>query len=236
MAKSKNLKAFLASSLNEIFKATVNDILDSVEETLSEYHEKIRRIEAENESLRQSLQGREDVTLNGGDKNEAEEEENKCIRGPMEMSSILSKHSRGKLKYEPVKRQLGDCKQVLEGHHKCRLQEPSGITFMTKRGSTSGLLAPEAAAGAGDIKKAPYHLASDLGQDFAMDLSTANPPPSLQAKKIKSEMDAEEFTDPERCVSAEALHSLDLKSGDGDCGTLLQVQLLRLTVAHLWST
>ncbi|KAG9354450.1 hypothetical protein JZ751_001160 [Albula glossodonta] len=60
MSKARNLKAFLASSLNEIFKATVNDILDSVEETLSEYQEKIQRIEAENENLRRSLKRHKD--------------------------------------------------------------------------------------------------------------------------------------------------------------------------------
>lgn len=56
MAKSRNLKAFLESSLNEIFRATVSDILESVEETLSEYQGKIERIETENEDLRRMLQ------------------------------------------------------------------------------------------------------------------------------------------------------------------------------------
>lgn len=60
MSRSKNLKAFLESSLNEIFKATVNDILDSVEQTLSEYQERIRHMETENESLRRRLVGPEE--------------------------------------------------------------------------------------------------------------------------------------------------------------------------------
>ena len=55
MEKSSNLKSFLESSLNEIFKATVSDILESVEQTLSEYQGKIQRIETENEDLRRRL-------------------------------------------------------------------------------------------------------------------------------------------------------------------------------------
>ncbi|KAM4635064.1 uncharacterized protein ACJ7VT_005702 [Polymixia lowei] len=55
MAKSKDLKVFLESSLNEIFKATVSDILDSVDRTLSEYQGKIQRVETENEDLRRML-------------------------------------------------------------------------------------------------------------------------------------------------------------------------------------
>lgn len=50
-----DLKMLLESSLNEIFKATVSDILDSVDRTLSEYQGKIQRVEAENEGLRRLL-------------------------------------------------------------------------------------------------------------------------------------------------------------------------------------
>ncbi|KAK2911444.1 hypothetical protein Q8A67_003577 [Cirrhinus molitorella] len=55
MAKFGDLKAFLESSLNEIFRATVSDILDSVEQTVGEYQRKIQRIESENEDLRKRL-------------------------------------------------------------------------------------------------------------------------------------------------------------------------------------
>ncbi|XP_035523534.1 zinc finger protein 436 [Morone saxatilis] len=55
MAKSSDLKIFLESSLNEIFKATVSDILDSVDRTLSEYQGTIQRIESENEGLKRLL-------------------------------------------------------------------------------------------------------------------------------------------------------------------------------------
>ncbi len=55
MAKSSDLKNFLESSLNEIFKATVSDILDSVDRTLSEYQGTIQRIESENEGLKRLL-------------------------------------------------------------------------------------------------------------------------------------------------------------------------------------
>ncbi|KAF4072949.1 hypothetical protein AMELA_G00253260 [Ameiurus melas] len=56
---SKNLKAFLESSLNEIFKATVDNILDSVDQTLAEYQGQIRRITSENETLRERLRSQE---------------------------------------------------------------------------------------------------------------------------------------------------------------------------------
>ncbi|KAK2819193.1 hypothetical protein Q5P01_024754 [Channa striata] len=55
MASSTALKVFLESSLNEIFKATVSDILDSVDRTLSEYQGTIQRIESENEGLKRLL-------------------------------------------------------------------------------------------------------------------------------------------------------------------------------------
>ncbi|XP_053341639.1 zinc finger protein 771 [Clarias gariepinus] len=56
---SKNLKAFLESSLNEIFRATVDNILDSVDQTLAEYQGQIRRITSENETLREKLRAQE---------------------------------------------------------------------------------------------------------------------------------------------------------------------------------
>ncbi|XP_029371779.1 zinc finger protein 558 [Echeneis naucrates] len=55
MATSSDLKFFLESSLNEIFRATVSDILDSVDRTLSEYQGTIRRIESENKDLKRLL-------------------------------------------------------------------------------------------------------------------------------------------------------------------------------------
>lgn len=58
---SKNLKAFLESSLNEIFRATVDNILDSVDQTLAEYQGQIRRITSENETLREKLRAQEAI-------------------------------------------------------------------------------------------------------------------------------------------------------------------------------
>lgn len=54
-AMPTDLKTFLESSLNEIFKTTVSDILESVDRTLSEYQGKIQRIESENHELRRRL-------------------------------------------------------------------------------------------------------------------------------------------------------------------------------------
>ncbi|XP_062845255.1 zinc finger and SCAN domain-containing protein 12 [Trichomycterus rosablanca] len=58
---SKNLKTFLESSLNEIFRATVDNIQDSVDQTLAKYQGEIRRINTEIETLRKKLQGQESV-------------------------------------------------------------------------------------------------------------------------------------------------------------------------------
>ncbi|XP_028318402.1 zinc finger protein 79 [Gouania willdenowi] len=55
MATSTDLRTFLESSLNEIFKATVSDILVSVEQTVCEYQGTISRIQAENQDLKRLL-------------------------------------------------------------------------------------------------------------------------------------------------------------------------------------
>ncbi|KAJ8263138.1 hypothetical protein COCON_G00155950 [Conger conger] len=190
--------------------ATVNDILDSVEETLSEYNEKIQRIEAENESLRRSLQGLEDV--NRGGKKEVE----------------LPKQSRGNLKHEPVQQQPGDSKQDLKDHHRYQQQEPSGSVPITKHDAESSLQAQEATAGSVAIKKASDCVASllksenvkhdpDLEQNCAMDLSTTHTPPSMEGKRIKFEKDEQEFLVPEHDANMQAPQSPDLDSRDGDC-------------------
>ncbi|XP_056602203.1 zinc finger protein 436 [Triplophysa dalaica] len=62
MAKFGDLKSFLESSLNEIFRATVSDILDSVDQTLTQYQRKMQRMESENEDLRKRLCAKEETT------------------------------------------------------------------------------------------------------------------------------------------------------------------------------
>ncbi|XP_068431013.1 zinc finger protein 436 [Clinocottus analis] len=67
MAQCSDLKFFLESSLNEIFKATVSDILDSVDRTLSEYQGTIQRIESENEGLKRLLFAQKSTESAAGD-------------------------------------------------------------------------------------------------------------------------------------------------------------------------
>lgn len=55
MAEPGELKMSLEFSLNQIFKATVSDILQSVDRTLCEYQGKMQRIESENEGLKRLL-------------------------------------------------------------------------------------------------------------------------------------------------------------------------------------
>lgn len=85
MAKCSELKLFLESSLNEIFKATVSDILDSVDRTLSEYQGTIQRIESENEGLKQLLFAQKspesaagDICEQDGTENRSTSELNSC--------------------------------------------------------------------------------------------------------------------------------------------------------------
>ncbi|KAK9973977.1 hypothetical protein ABG768_022090 [Culter alburnus] len=73
MAKFGDLKAFLESSLNEIFRVTVSDILDSVQQTVSEYQRKIQRIETENDDLRKRLCAKEKRT------NHIKTEDDDCV-------------------------------------------------------------------------------------------------------------------------------------------------------------
>ncbi|XP_070706096.1 zinc finger protein 436 [Pempheris klunzingeri] len=78
MAKSNDLKIFLESSLNEIFKATVSDILDSVDRTLSEYQGTIQRIESENEGLKRLLLAQKSTESAARDIHEQDATEEKC--------------------------------------------------------------------------------------------------------------------------------------------------------------
>lgn len=60
MAESNALKRALESALNDIFKATVSDILESVDRSLYYYQGQIHRVESENEGLRRLLFARRD--------------------------------------------------------------------------------------------------------------------------------------------------------------------------------
>ncbi|TNN81153.1 Zinc finger protein 845 [Liparis tanakae] len=95
MAKCRELKLFLESSLTEIFKATVSDILDSVDRTLSEYQGTIQRIESENEGLKQLLFAQKSPESAAGDICEQEETENLSTS---ELSSCPIIAERGRFK------------------------------------------------------------------------------------------------------------------------------------------
>lgn len=58
---SKNLKNFLKSSLSEIFRNTVDNIQDSVDQTLDKHQGEIRKINSELETLRKRQQEHEIV-------------------------------------------------------------------------------------------------------------------------------------------------------------------------------
>ncbi|KAJ8414089.1 hypothetical protein AAFF_G00066870 [Aldrovandia affinis] len=222
MSKSKNLKAFLASSLNEIFKATVNDILDSVEETLSEYQDKILLIEAENEHLRRSLQGREDA--NGGSEKEVGATDTLVS---MAVKSEIAKQPSGRPGRVPLQIRPSDGRCVLQEPFSVREQDPSGSRPIPERDVPP--VPVEAPAGSGCVRNASSDATPELGservkqdpeleQACAIDLSTAQPPHSLAAHGVKVEKDEAECVDPEHCgnVSATIISEHHLGVGTSD--------------------
>ncbi|XP_029922003.1 zinc finger protein 436 [Myripristis murdjan] len=177
MAKSNDLKMFLESSLNEIFKATVNDILDSVDRTLSEYQGKIQRIESENEDLRRMLfaqKGTESAvrdTIEQDDDQKATSEWNippiTSAQGTFKMSirSSDKKSSRRKQK-DQMRGSRGPASFLLQASQ--IVEEPSEACV-----SSQTLLS---------IKTEP-----DLDDSCAIDLSKPSPLLNLTVKPVKSE-------------------------------------------------
>ncbi|XP_036382809.1 zinc finger protein 436-like [Megalops cyprinoides] len=225
MSKSKNLKAFLASSLNEIFKATVNDILDSVEETLSEYQEKIQRIEAENENLRRSLQGRDDE--NGGAKKDVAGRVSAPL-SPEPENCVVLKQPSSELKTLQTAVTQSNEKRVLKENRRFGKKKPPGSASVAEREAKR--VTPTAGTAAGSCNdKAFDDPAStsaleyvnhdlDAGQDCAIDLSTTQASPSLAIKKIKMVNEELDYADPEHYVNIQSPHSPEMDSRDSDCG------------------
>ncbi|KAG7481073.1 hypothetical protein MATL_G00062860 [Megalops atlanticus] len=219
-----------AVQLQPIFKATVNDILDSVEETLSEYQEKIQRIEAENENLRRSLQGREDE--NGGAKKDVAGRVNAPLSPETENCAVLKQPSSELKALQTTVTQSNKERDFKENrrfrkkksHHSAAIAEREAEHVAPTAGTIAGSCNEKAfddPASTSALEYVNHDL--DVEQDCAIDLSTTQASPSLAIKKIKMVNEELDYADPEHYVNVQSPHSPELDSRDSDCGTLKQI-------------
>ncbi|KAL7834840.1 hypothetical protein SRHO_G00290870 [Serrasalmus rhombeus] len=191
MASSKNLKAFLESSLNEIFRATVGNILDSVDETLSEYQGEIRRITSENEDLRRRLHAQESL------KSHVKAEIEDVAVSGLDLSRQISLHNPTNTSIQNSQRGPGPRRQCedqprLSRDSKARLQKScpqppaSGATQLDKHVSSTILTY---------VKIDP-----DCEDGSAINLSKCQSPIHFATKCIKVES-PEENCVPSECYS-----------------------------------
>ncbi|CAB1332731.1 unnamed protein product [Coregonus sp. 'balchen'] len=183
MAKSKYLKVFLESSLNEIFKATVSDILESVDQTLSEYKGKIQRIESENEDLKRRLheQDNKDSIVKDPGCNQD------VVHLPDSLRTCSSRSSIGQSQ-KSIKTQ-GDERRSSRRQHKDKMPQSRGsVSIMDPAAQQE----PECLKNISDaavstlifknIKTEP-----EMEDDYAIDLSKPPSPLNLAPKQIKVE-------------------------------------------------
>ncbi|KAG7476437.1 hypothetical protein MATL_G00082870 [Megalops atlanticus] len=229
MSKSKKLTAFLESSLNEIFKATVSDILESVEETLSEYQGRIQRIETENEDLRRRLQKR-DEEQDASEKTAEEEtsalhlpesERRGFLKDPHAQQPIVSiqrqviqpKLNDGKLGLAERRRYRQRARESF--HHKA---EPP-VELGPEAQSTSGLEHAEkpSSRAVSPVKFAYLKNEPDPEDGCVIDLSKTQSPLNLATKLIKTERNEPEYTSREHYADPHSPRCSDPNSGDSDC-------------------
>ncbi|XP_072529441.1 uncharacterized protein [Salminus brasiliensis] len=207
MASSKNLKAFLESSLNEIFRATVGNILDSVDETLSEYQGEIRRIVSENEDLRKRLLVQEatkghvktendDVAVAGLDLSRQTSLQNPTsaftLRGQRRgLDSRRQSETQTRISSDPKSRLLQSCSQPPQ----------SGTPQLDKATSSSTLTY---------VKTDP-----DYEEGAVINLSNCQLPVNFSTNRIKVECPVENFIGSE-CYNQTGLPLDHCRVGDGE--------------------
>ncbi|KAJ8346912.1 hypothetical protein SKAU_G00283130 [Synaphobranchus kaupii] len=229
MSKSKNLKAFLESSLNEIFKATVNDILESVEETLVEYQGRIQRIETENESLRRRLQERD------GEQDALElkaEIKSSALQMPESPRVDFLYESSPKPAVVSIQKQviqstLNDGKLGLTERRRYKQKSRDGVLFKgepeaDRSPHTQNMPGSECAKNASEatasvlkfeyVKNEPH-----LEDTCAMDLSKVQSPLNLATKPIKKESREPDYVGTEHFANVHSPHCADPDTRDSDC-------------------
>ncbi|XP_016305123.1 uncharacterized protein LOC107660370 [Sinocyclocheilus anshuiensis] len=192
MAKFGDLKAFLESSLNEIFRATVSDILDSVEQTVGEYQLKIQRIESENEDLRKRLCAKEKRT------NYVKTEDEDCVVAQLDFSrDTFSQTSSAQMsEYNDQTKMAGDlvCSRT-------KSQTTDVTPFQLNKDCATTYLF---------VKADP-----DTEDGCAVDLSNPHASPKYTSKEIKIE-DANENADSERHALFKRPLEPEINSNDCD--------------------
>ncbi|KTG04841.1 hypothetical protein cypCar_00027670 [Cyprinus carpio] len=197
MAKFGDLKAFLESSLNEIFRATVSDILDSVEQTVGEYQHKIQRIESENEDLRKRLCAEENRT------NYIKTEDEDCVVAQLDFSrDTFSQTSSAHMnEYNDQTKMVGD---LLCSHTKSQTTDVTSFQ-LNKDCATTYLF----------VKADP-----DTEDGCAVDLSDPHASPKYTCKEIKIEDTKENFDSEHHALFK---HPLEPEINSNDCDVKVTV-------------
>ncbi|XP_028273783.1 zinc finger protein 383 [Parambassis ranga] len=195
MAKLSDLKTFLESSLKEIFKATVSDILDSVDRTLSEYHGTIQRIECENADLKRLL-----LAQNGADSAPADIcEHDGAEKFP---STDWNRHSsssiQGTLKLPVCSSDKKTCRRKSKGN---TTYSKSSTTFFQQTNESVRQLCANTST---SVKSE-----SDVDDNSAIDLSHSSVLLNLTMKPIKNES-------PEVCCASHDSYTGLLRSSAPD--------------------
>ncbi|KAM7368956.1 hypothetical protein PAMP_013256 [Pampus punctatissimus] len=179
---ANDLKMLLESSLNEIFKATVSDILDSVDRTLSDYQGKIQRIESENEGLRRLLLAEKTTESTARDIREQDATEN-CASS--EWNNLPISSSQGMFTMSIC----SSDKKSSRRKHKDKMKESiSSASFMLQ----TNHMAEQPCVNTSEVGMSTQTMISiktetDLDDSGAMDLSQPSPLLNLTMKQIKSE-------------------------------------------------
>ncbi|KAF4112694.1 zinc finger protein 391 [Onychostoma macrolepis] len=193
MAKFGDLKAFLESSLNEIFRATVSDILDSVEQTVGEYQRKIQRIESENEDLRKRLSTKEKKT----NYIKTEDEDHVVAQLDFSRNPFSQTLSAQTSEYSDQTETAGDS---LSSRVKSQATDATSL-HLNKNCATRPYLF---------VKADP-----DTEDGCAVDLSNPHASPKHSSKEIKSE-DSEENADSERHAAFKCPSEPEISSNECD--------------------
>ncbi|KAM6902523.1 uncharacterized protein FYW49_016146 [Xenentodon cancila] len=177
MAKPTELKIFLESSLNEIFKATVNDILDSVDRTLSEYQGAIRRFESENEGLKRLLFARQSSESASRDSLEQDVAEQFCVS---EWNNQPISSNQGTFKVSICSSDKKSFRQ--KGQSKTRKNISSASVFLQ-----TDQIGEQPVVNESDGPQISVKVEPDMDESSAIDLSQTSLLHNLAMKPIKIE-------------------------------------------------
>ncbi|XP_005803831.3 zinc finger protein 771 [Xiphophorus maculatus] len=207
MEKTSELKMCLESSLNRIFQATVNDILDSVERTLSEYQGAIQTIQAENEGLKRLLFAQRSAE---SDRRDGCEEDSAS-----DFNSCPSTSTHTKFK-------VSICSSDKKGLRKRRKSNLKERAFSAPFSLETDQIEEQSSVDRSVGISVPVKIEPGLEESGAVDLSQA----SLTANLVKneaSEVSSDSFTDKEQ------LHPSSPDQRGSECSVKVTVVSSRCT-------